>query len=215
MKLHLLGVLTLFLCSGAASAQAPSGEMFGYRIGDLVENFDRTAVWFELIGLPWVERKPHEAANEFGRLQLLVTPFTGTILGMRAIADFNELAAADEFAQRLDAALSAKFGPDIFFHFGASDLSDCPDDEVRYVCTILPPDIDLYRARISNYEIQLSRYGDPPDDPTVYLSFVLNEQKPENKHYFDQLNNEYSQYEDWYNTIILNREKDGVLRGIE
>ena len=110
MKTLVLAAVSLALWASVARPDATSGEMFGYRLGETAKNFDRAEVWFEMFGPPWLERVPENAAEEFDRLQVLVTPFSGTIIGLRMIADFDDIENADEFAKRMAAALAAKFG---------------------------------------------------------------------------------------------------------
>jgi hypothetical protein len=169
-----------------------------------------------MLGWPWLERAPENTAEEFDRLQLLVTPYTGTIIGVRVIAEFEDLASADTFAQRMAAALSAKFGPSIYFHTWTSitGAGDCPYDDVRYVCTNLPRDMDLYRARIADFELSLHRYV-AGEQPTVYLNFGVDASKKANNPLLKQLADEYQQYEKWSAQELLAREADGALRGID
>ena len=214
MKTLVLAAVSLALWASVARPDATSGEMFGYRLGETAKNFDRAEVWFEMFGPPWLERVPENAAEEFDRLQVLVTPFSGTIIGLRMIADFDDIENADEFAKRMAAALAAKFGRSILF-YAPPGSNTCPYDDTRYFCTISPADTDLYRARISNYVITLSRYEITDERPAVYLIFGVDDKNPSNKSVFDQLDREYQQYQEWSDKELLKREADRALRGIE
>lgn len=205
--------VALAIWPGTARPDASTGEVFGYRLGTVVEGFDRSEIWSSFFSLPWVNRKPDNAAGEFNRLEVLVTPFSGTIVGVRAIADFEDLSEADKFADRLTNALTAKFGDSILYR--ESVAYPCPYTDPKYLCTSLPPDVDRYARRLSAYVMQVARYNNSGEHPAVYFTFAYDEDNPAGKPAFDRLNREYDAYKQWFLAKTLEQEKDHALRGIE
>jgi len=205
---------TFLSCS--ALAQVKHGEIFGYQVGEMLEAYERNQVKAELFGAPWVDRPIRNSAEEFDRLEVVVTPMSGTILGIRAIAEFEDVKSADNFANDMKTALRLRFGPNQFKHVWYSSLSQCREADSTKVCTVTPPENARFATRVSRYRLELYRYaGSANTGSSVHLEFGFDEDGPENQRYKLLLEQEEKEYREWLDVESVRGKKENLLTGID
>lgn len=203
------------------NAQAVEGEMFGLQIGDRLEAYDASNLVLEWFSFPYVEIESEQMADEFSRLQVLVTPVSGTILGFRAVANFDTEEPARAFAERLQKALTARFGASIFcFVREGPGFAEHPCWEADGAEPRLAPfgKFDLYMASPGEYELSLHLYGSKMTGSGAYevqLAFGIDVDAPVHRTLMETSSREANEFDAANEAAFLQRERSGVLRGIE
>lgn len=205
-----IGLLVL-LFGATAAADPAQGEMFGLKIGEVLPEFSSEEVQYQLLGPPFVMRNPDGAAEEFDRFEVIITPMSGTVLGVRAIADFDLGEEADRFADRMAKALWARFGASQLLYLSPSA---CPYEVDSRMCGFLGPDTNRYFRILERYVLHLYRYGSDRD-PTVTFIYTIDEKAEENAPALDLLMREIELARQTELDRILEAERSGVLKGID
>ena len=216
-----MGVVRLFqiflvsLIPTVAIGQVSEGEIFGYRIGEKLLNFHNSELRQEIVGGPFVSRPAIQASPEFDELFVYVTPVTGTIMGIRAAANFDDKEATEEFANRLYRALTAKFGDSKLVY--CRNISLCLDVKPPYKIEILPPETAKYFNIVGDFAIDLMRHV--PNDYTksysVQVTYYPSQESSKYTDLINKFNHELDELENDIEKQIIEKEKSGVLIGIE
>lgn len=223
LKPFLRCLIVIYLASApvAALSQAEKGEMFGLRVGDVLGAYDAAELIVEWFGMPYVERGSTEMAEEFSHLQVLVMPVSGTIMGLRAVAEFDTEGASRAFAERLRRALTAQFGQSILcFVEPGPNFYDHPchttdGAAVRYT---MFRDIDIYMSAPGHFELRVSHYtGSVTNNhrPEVQLVFGPAEGCPAYPELLESFIQEAEEFDAASRASILEHERHAVLRGTE
>lgn len=216
-----LAAISIALLPLAAFSQATEGEMFGFKVGSVLKSYDASELEIEWFGFPYVTKTSEQMAEEFSHLQIIVTPVSGTIMGLRAVADFEVEEPARAFAERLRQALTVQFGPSIlcFVEPGAGF-----ENHPCYTIEGASPrfsdfrDINLYQASLSDYDLRLNFYGPSvtgSGEFEVQLAFATAEDTPMYKSVMELFGREAKEFDAAAQDALLERDRGGVLRGIE
>lgn len=209
-------IATLFLATfiQANAGEAENGLIYGIQIGKPLPEFKPEDLHFEMLGYPYVMRDASHAADEFSRLEVVVTPLTGTALGIRAVAEFDSLEIANDFADRMSLALHARFGENQKVHGSLYDMR-CPDNvDIRY-CRNLSIGTERYFRIFENFVVELNRYNIDGQKPSVYLIFGIDEKSAVNQLLLDRLDEEGVMAYRRALEGIQNDEAEGLLKGIK
>lgn len=216
-----LAAISIALLPLAAFSQATEGEMFGFKVGSVLKSYDASELEIEWFGFPYVTKTSEQMAEEFSHLQIIVTPVSGTIMGLRAVAEFETEEPARAFAERLNQALTAQFGPSILcFVEPGTGFENHPCYTIEGAAPRFSDfrDIDLYQASLGDYDLHLNFYGASAaksDEFEVQLAFVTAEGTPMFTSIMELFGQEAEEFDAAARDALLERERGGVLRGIE
>ncbi|ETW12813.1 hypothetical protein ATO8_09728 [Roseivivax marinus] len=199
-----------FLCAPPAIAQVAEGVIFGHRIGKRVEGYEYADLRQELFSWPFVLAEPEDAAAQFDRLRLIVTPVTGTLVAVLGIAEFETPQEARDFGARLQTALWARFGPSLFLH--TRELCE-PIDAWR--CTHHPRDTALHLSRHGEFALRLTVYATKSVTPAVHLGLAPIKGSQTFFALDALMTEESATIAEQQRRQVLEEAEEGVLRGVD
>ena len=178
-----------------AHAGAADGEMFGYQLGARYESDTFVEIF---MGNFWVEAKDPVLPEGFTSLRLLVTPVTGTIRGMKAQRE-GAVRDLDAFADKMNVALIAQFG--------ASEITPPRLPDGQRLGPVWGKDINGHWLALDELKAV--------NPPVLNLDFRYSVDNPKSRKLDAQNEKEAETYVERERANIREKEKNGLLRGIE
>ncbi len=216
-RFAILYLLSLGFLPGSTTAQASDGWIFGFKIGNAYPQYSAEDLVQEVIGLPYIVTYSDSMAKEFSSLQLIVTPISGTIIGMRGIANFEAEGDARSFANRLSYALEARFGKSRYCFFEIFEHNFCfGRDDVKPELIGLR-DSSIYFAFIESYELEVRLFDASitGGGQEVQLSFGPSSDSALAGELLELFALEAAQFNERISEETVERERSGVLLGID
>lgn len=202
------------MSSGSVRATSSDyGQAFGIDLGMVLPNFSANEVQFRIFGPPYVVREARQASAEFSYLEVRVTPQTGIVIGVRAIAKFADENSLKDFGSRMALALSAKYGPNQIMYYSNSVL-ECPADSDIRLCSA-SADVDRYFRILPNRTIVGFDTYFLDGNASASLIVALDEKDSGNQWIFDSSQFELEQLAENERQRLVAQEKDGLLKGLD